>query len=174
MFPEQQSGGIVTSDGTIVIAGKHLEPPDMITTYLKAFTDEGDHASLKWESEHFSAEHIPWSQLAEGPDGSIYAAIGYPTYQWGPDTLYRFDPNTGDVIDQSSEMTGLECRSGLAIGYDGLIYAGAHDYVYCFNADCSLKWSYAGTYFTDAALDVDGSLFVADVIGGYLYRFQTE
>jgi outer membrane protein assembly factor BamB len=71
-------------------------------------------------------------------------------------------------------MTGLECRSGLAVGHDGKIYAGAWGYVYCFNADCTLAWSYDGGRFTDAALDVDGSLFVADTTNGILYRFMTE
>jgi len=169
----QQSGPIVTSDGTIVVAGKiYVDPDDK--TYVKAITDDGNSASLKWESQYFDAEQVPWSQLAEGPDGSIYGAIGYPTAAWGPDTLYRFDPDDGTVIDQSAPMDGLECRSGLAIGYDGRIYAGADGNIYCFNADCSLEWSANTGRCTDAALDVDGSLFVADVTLGKLYRYQTE
>jgi outer membrane protein assembly factor BamB len=46
--------------------------------------------------------------------------------------------------------------------------------IYCFNADCSQSWYYPVTScrFTDAALDDDGSLYVADIANGKLYRFQ--
>ena len=71
-------------------------------------------------------------------------------------------------------MSGLECRSGLAIGHDGMVYAGADSHIYAFNQDCSWAWQIDGGRFTDAALDVDGSLFVADVTNGQLYRIQTE
>ncbi len=173
-FPEQQSGPIVTTDGTIICAAKVQATPGVITSRVFAITDNGTSASLKWETVDFSADHVPWSQLAEGPDGSIYAAIGYPTAAWGPNTLYRLDPDTGDILNQSDPMDGLECRSGLAIGHDGLIYAGVDGHIYCFNQDCSLNWSVNTGRCTDAALDVDGSLFVADVTNGLLYRFMTE
>ena len=80
----------------------------------------------------------------------------------------------GIFSPDDAPMDGLECRCGLAIGYDGRIYAGADGNIYCFNADCSLEWSANTGRCTDAALDVDGSLFVADVTLGKLYRYQTE
>ena len=173
-FPEQQSGPIVTTDGTIVCAAKVNIGNNVIVNRIFAFTDEGTHASLKWVTEDLGGDHVPWSQLAEGSDGSIYAAVGYPTAQWGPNTLFRIDGETGAILNFSDPMTGLECRSGLAVDHQGNVYAGAWGYIYAFNQDCSLKWSLTTGRCTDAALDVDGSLFVADVTNGLLYRLLTE
>jgi len=171
---EHQSSLIVLSDGTIVNAGKFLTPPDLLQTQVLALEDMGTHAEVKWRSLLITGEQVPWSQPAEGPDGSIYLGIGYPTAAWGPSTLYRLNPDDGTIMNQSDPLPGLEPRSGLAVDHEGNVYAGADGHIYALSQDCSYLWQIDGGRFTDAALDVDGSLFAADVTNGELYRIQSE
>jgi len=157
-----QTSPIVASDGAIYEMGR--------TNCLVKIIDNGSSASVAWST---SVEGYPsaWLQLAEGPDGSIYSLIPSSLYV---SSLYRFDPSDGAVLDQSTSF-GVRYYTGMAIGVDGKIYIGGRNSgVYCFDTDCSTVWSdpISGCFFTDAALLDDGSLFVADISNGNLYRYQ--
>ncbi len=159
---EMQSSPIVASDGSIYEIGR--------TNRLVKITDNGTSATVEWATGSAGSQSA-WVQLAEGPDGSIYSLVPSSLYI---STLYRYDPSDGAVLNQSSSFV-VQYNHGLAIADDGKVYVGGRNSgVYCFNADCSLAWYYlvSGCRFTDAALDDDGSLFVADTTGGNLYRFQ--
>lgn len=159
----QQSSPIVGSDGYIYIASR--------TGSLKKISDNGTSASVEWATPSYGSS-MAWTQLAEGANGSIYMIVDVLSSLTG--NLYQIDMSDGSALHSSGTVDGLSYNQGMAIGSDGLIYSGARGYIYCFNPDCSINWSVSvpGSRFTDAALNHDGSLFVADTTNGRLYRYQ--
>jgi len=161
--PTMQSTPIVASDGYIYEMGR--------TNMLVKVSDNGSSGSIVWATPSITDSQSAWVQLAEGPDGSIYAFCPLSIYT---SYLTRFDPSDGAVISQSASV-GVHYSTGMAIGADGKIYAGGRNTgIYCFNADCSNGWMVpvSGCRFTDAALLDDGSLFLADTSNGRLYRYK--
>jgi len=160
---EMQSSPIVASDGYIYELGR--------TNCLVKISDNGSTGSVVWGTNPAGTGQTAWAQLAEGPDGSIYAL--FP--ESGGCAVHRYNPSNGTMLNQTSGF-GADYYTGMAIGDNGKIYIGGRygSGVFCFNADCSQVWNdpVPGCRFTDAALLDDGSLFVADVFGGYLYKYK--
>jgi len=163
--PEMQSCPIVGSDGAIYEMGR--------TNRVIRIIDHETYCTLDWATPALSNSQSAWVQLAEGPDGSIYALASQSTYS---SVLTRLDPSDGSVLNTSSTISVRYCI-GMAIADDGKVYVGGRNSgVYCLDYDCSQVWfdPIPGCRFTDAALLDNGTLYVADTTGGTLYAYADE
>ena len=74
-------------------------------------------------------------------------------------TLRQIDPDNGTTVNSTSGWNEYAGRP--AIGDDGLIYVNGDSNFYCFNPDCTLKWSYYifGGSFGAPAIGSDGWVY---------------
>jgi len=85
--------------------------------------------------------------------------------RYGPPqrALRRIDPNDGGTILSTSGW-GSGYGTCAAIGKDGLIYANTETFFRAFNADCTEKWSFYGSwnsYWSGPAIGQDGTVYSA-------------
>ena len=116
---------------------------------LNCFQDNGTSYSIAWQQSY----PYPWyTSVAVGPNGYIYMIDD-------GGTLRQIDPDNGTTVNSTSGWNEYAGRP--AIGDDGLIYVNGDSNFYCFNPDCTLKWSYYifGGSFGAPAIGSDGWVY---------------
>lgn len=114
-----------------------------------------------------SGAPIQSSSPTVAPDGTIYfgnGAAGTPIHR-----VYALNPNGTEKwhFDSGMFSTGapsFEVGSSPAIGQDGTVYIGSHDFnLYALRPDGTLKWRFQtqGVVFSSPAIDADGVIFIA-------------
>lgn len=120
---------------------------------LRSLKDNGTSCSTMWS---VSIPYAWYCSPAVAPNGDIYLVDGNGT-------LRRIDPNNGSTLNSSSGY-GSGYGSRPAIGKNGKIYVNTESYIRCFNSDCSLRWSFYGSwdsYWGAPAIGQNGQVFSA-------------
>ena len=86
--------------------------------------------------------------LSYGPDGNLYISSGDTP---ATSAIYRFDGQTGELIDKFASGGGLFRPYGLAFGPDGLLYVSS------FRSDQILRYDGQTGAFIDVFAQRDGS-----------------
>lgn len=128
----QQTAPFVGPDGTIYAPRIQNNP---ITDFLVAFRDTGLTFEEKWRKETgFSA----FGSFCVGPDGSVY-------HLNRSHEIERLDPDTGDVIDVSGQLSSDFYQPRMAVDSRGRLYVTNGGFsqgaLLSFEADLTLRWS---------------------------------
>ena len=128
----QQNCLFVGPDGTIYAPRTQNNP---ITDFFVAFEDTGSALVEKWRID---MGFVAFASYGVGPDGSVY------TYDRNL-SVVRLDPETGDVLDVSEQITSDFYQPRMAIGADGTVYVTNGGFsqgrLYAFTPDLQLLWS---------------------------------
>lgn len=124
-------------------------------TYMYAINPDG---TVKWKK----SIGYTYSTPTIGNNGMIYFA------QTVSDKSYITALNTDGTIEWNSYTSEEPMYSSPAIGMDGTIYCGSHDYhLYAFNSDGTLKWKFntGGRVHGSPTIGSDGTVFIGSENG---------
>lgn len=161
-----QNHPFVGPDGTVYLSRTQGNPA---TDFLYAFADTGSGFVQKWAVPATSSAE---SELAVGPDGSVYMfAPGW--------VIQRLEPATGAVLNTSIPISTVGSSPRIAIDRDGRLFvnnscglAQACGRVLSFDADLTLRWSLdtPQVYGGGPALGEGGTLLIAGPAAITAYR----
>jgi hypothetical protein len=137
-------GVVVHPNGNIIVHG---------SAGLFCFHDDGASASLVWQQSYSAGWYCSPSVA---PDGNIYLVDN-------GGVLRCINPDTGATI-QSAAGYGTGYGDRPAIGDNGLIYLNSEGNFSCANPDCTLAWSFYGSfdsYWCAPAIGQDGTVYSA-------------
>ncbi|AEG19374.1 Ig-like domain-containing protein [Methanobacterium paludis] len=153
-----QSTPVIGSDGTIYVATYG-------TGILYAITDNGDHATVKWNTTIGSS----YGNIAISSNGTIYVGC----FKTGVN-FYAVNSSDGSILYNCS-LTKATSVSTPVIGSDGTIYIGTtNGILYALNPDLTTKWIYTASgsgSLSSPTIGPDGTLYVSRY-GCGLYAFQ--
>jgi len=158
---QQAAPGCIGPDGTIYV---HRQG-DNIT----AVEDTGGMMQVLWSTPITGS--APFSYIASGEDGSVYAPID--------GAVIRLDGATGAILNTSETISsGTNTKTRYAIGANGTVYvadgeSGSAGQLWAFSADLQTLWNVTVNQINDSgpALGPDGTLAVAS--DGYVMVYQT-